>query len=242
MNYHIAAQPGDIAETVIISGDPLRIKHMANKFLDDAKCFNEIRGMYGYTGNWQGKRVSMMGTGIGIPTTALYVHELINNHGVKRIIRAGTLGAFTPDLEIGEVVIAMSASTDSAVFNNTFNNMNYAPTASYHLLEKAAGICKEKQIAHKVGQIFSTDSFYNDAPNRWDAWIEHGVLGVEMETSVIYTLAAKYNVEALSICTVSVNLITGAASKPETREKQFDDMFKIVLEIAWGNNQKSIAS
>jgi purine-nucleoside phosphorylase len=231
MSYHIAAKPGEIAETVIISGDPLRVKHMAGKLLHNATCFNEIRAMYGYTGKYNGNRVSMLGTGMGIPTTALFVHELVMNHGVKRIIRAGTLGALQPHLHIGDLVVALSASTDSALPRHTFGDMYYAPTATYALLEKAAAACRKTGTRHHIGQLFSTDQFYGDAA-RWQKWIDHGILGVEMETSVLYTLAAKYNIEALTVCTVSDHLITHKSSPPEVREKQFEGMFKLVLEIA----------
>lgn len=231
MSYHIEAKPGEIAETVIISGDPLRVKHMAERFLSNAKCVNEIRAMYGYTGEFNGKRVSMLGTGIGIPSTALFIHELVENHGVKRIIRAGTLGALKSELEIGDLVIAISASTDSAIPKQLFNDGHYAPTANYQLLEKAVEACRQSAAKYHVGQIFSTDLFYG-SDERWKQWVDHGVIGVEMETSILYTLASKHGIEALTICTVSDNLITQASSPPEVREKQFEEMFRLVLEIA----------
>lgn len=232
MNFHLAAKPGDIADTVLISGDPLRIRHMANVMLEDAFCFNEIRGAFGYTGTYKGKRVSMLGTGIGMPTTALYIHELATNFGVKNIIRAGTMGAMRPELEIGQIILAMSASTDSNLNNITFSGLNYAPTSNFELLEKAVSACRRKGLAPHIGQIFSTDSFYSDQPNRWAKWIEHGILGVEMETSVLYTLAAKFAIKALSILSVSDNLITQTSASPEVREKQFVEMFEVALEVA----------
>jgi len=232
MNFHLAAKPGDIAETVFISGDPLRIKHMATSLLQDAICFNEIRGAFGYTGHYKGKRVSMLGTGIGIPTTALYINELAMNFDVKNIIRVGTMGGMKPNLDIGDIVLAVSASTDSITNDITFGGLNYAPTADYSLLENAATKCRELGITYHVGQIFSTDSFYSDLPNRWDKWIEHGILGVEMETAVLYTLATKFRMRALSILSVSDNLITETSALPEVREKQFTDMFEVALSLA----------
>lgn len=232
MNFHLAAKPGEIAETVFISGDPLRIRHMANTLLTDVFCFNEIRGAFGYTGFYRGKRVSMLGTGIGIPTTALYINELATNFEVKNIIRVGTMGGMKPDLDIGHIVLAMSASTDSNTNNITFGGLNYAPTANFDLLENAANTCRKNGFTHHIGQVFSTDSFYSDLPNRWDKWIEHGILGVEMETSVLYTLAAKFGIRALSILSVSDNLITEISALPEVREKQFKDMFEVALELA----------
>jgi purine-nucleoside phosphorylase len=232
MNFHLAAKPGEVAETVFISGDPLRIRHMANMLLTDVFCFNEIRGALGYTGNYQGKRVSMLGTGIGIPTTALYINELATNYTVKNIIRVGTMGGMKPDLDIGDIVLAMSASTDSNTNNITFGGLNYAPTASFDLLEKAVSACRKNGFSHHVGQVFSTDSFYSDMPNRWDKWIEHGILGVEMETSVLYTMAAKFGIKALSILSVSDNLVNQTSALPEVREKQFVEMFEVALELA----------
>jgi purine-nucleoside phosphorylase len=232
MNFHLAAKPGEVAETVFISGDPLRIRHMANMLLTDVFCFNEIRGALGYTGNYQGKRVSMLGTGIGIPTTALYINELATNYTVKNIIRVGTMGGMKPDLDIGDIVLAMSASTDSNTNNITFGGLNYAPTASFDLLEKAVSACRKNGFSHHVGQVFSTDSFYSDMPNRWDKWIEHGILGVEMETSVLYTMAAKFGIKALSILSVSDNLVNQTSALPDVREKQFVEMFEVALELA----------
>jgi len=232
MNYHLAAKPGEIAETVLISGDPMRIRHMAKLLLTDAVCFNEIRGAYGFTGTWQGKRVSMLGTGIGIPTTALYINELATIFGVKNIIRVGTIGAMRADIALGDIILAMSASTDSNTNTITFGGLNYAPTANFNLLEKAASACRQKSLTHHVGQVFSTDSFYSDQPNRWEKWIAHGILGVEMETAILYTLAAKFGIDALSILSVSDNLATQVGELPEVREKHFSEMFKIGLDLA----------
>jgi len=232
MSFHIAAKPDEIAQTVLISGDPLRIKHMAETFLEDAFCFNEIRGMLGYTGFYKGKRVSMMGTGMGIPTTSLFIHELATTYGIKNLIRVGTMGAMVKELEIGHLVLAMSASSDSNVNRVTFNGLDYAPTANFELLHKAYVEAQKNEMPTTVGSIFSTDIFYGPDENRWDAWIQHGILGVEMETSAIYTLGAKHNIKALSILSVSDNIISGTSALPEIRETNFKDMFKVALEIA----------
>lgn len=231
MNFHIAAKPGEVAERIIISGDPLRIKHMAEALLTDVICFNTIRGMLGYTGFYHGKRLSMMGTGIGIPSTLLYVHELIVNHGVKQIVRAGTLGAFTPELRVGDLVLAMSACTDSGTGHIAFNGMQYAPTAHFELLEKAVSEVKKTAQPYHVGTVFSTDRFYGDEADRWKIWIEHGVLGVEMETSAIYTLAAKHKAKALSLLTVSDNIATQESASPNVREVQFEAMFHVAAKL-----------
>ncbi len=232
MSFHIAAKSDEIADTVLISGDPLRIKHMANAFLEDAFCFNKIRGMLGYTGFYKGKRVSMLGTGIGVPSTAIYVHELATNYNVKNIIRVGTMGAMQPDLAIGDLVLAMSASSDSNANRLLFGGLDFAPTANFELLEKAVQSVKNHQFTTKVGSVFSTDTFYGNDKNRWQKWIEHGILGVEMETSVVYTMAAKFNIKALSILSVSDNIIDGTSALPEVRETAFADMFTVALEIA----------
>lgn len=232
MSFHIEAKPGEIGETVLISGDPIRIKHMAGIFLEDAFCFNEIRGMYGYTGSYKGKRVSMLGTGMGIPTTAVFVHELAKNYGIKSVIRVGTMGAMQEDLNIGDLVLAQSASTDSNVNRLYFNGLDFAPAANFELLQKAFRVARENQYKTSVGSIFSTDTFYDPNENRWEKWIAHGNLGVEMETSVLYTLAARYNIKALSILSVSDNLITGSSALPDVRETAFTKMFELGLEVA----------
>jgi purine-nucleoside phosphorylase len=232
MSLHIGAAVGEIAETVLISGDPLRIKHMASLFLDECVCFNEIRGMYGYTGFYKGKRVSMMGTGIGIPTTILYLNELATDYNVKNVIRVGTIGAMVPELELGDLILAKSASTDSNINRIEFNGLDYAPTADFELLSRALSAAKQYNLNTTVAQVFSTDSFYSSQPNRWQKWIEHGIVGVEMETAALYTLAAKHNMKALAILTVSDNILSGSNSSTNNRETALKDMFKIALETA----------
>ena len=230
MSIHISAQPQDIAETVLLPGDPLRGKGIADKFLDDVVCYNEVRGMMGYTGTFKGKKVSVQGTGMGMPTTAIYAHELIAL-GAKRLIRVGTCGSYQARLNIGDVIIAMTASTDSSINKHIFKHKDYAPAAYYPLLVKAVETAKSMGLEVNVGSILSSDSFYNDHPEHWHKWAEYGVLAVEMETSVLYTVAAKHQVEALSILTVSDSLVTGKVATVEERQNNFDDMAKIALEL-----------
>jgi purine-nucleoside phosphorylase len=230
MTIHISAQPNDIAETVLLPGDPLRAKGIADKLLEDVVCYNEVRGMLGFTGTFNGNRVSVQGTGMGMPTTAIYAHELIAL-GAKRLIRVGTCGSFQSNLNIGDVVIAMTASTDSSINQHIFHQKDYAPVAHFPLLEKAVVVARDMGLEVNVGNILSSDSFYNDNPDHWQKWAEYGVLAVEMETSALYTLGAKHKVEALSILTVSDSLVTGQLASIEERQNNFDDMAKIALQL-----------
>ncbi|AIS52776.1 purine nucleoside phosphorylase DeoD-type [Thermoanaerobacter kivui] len=232
MSIHIGAKENEIAQTVLLPGDPLRAKYIAENFLEDAKCYNEIRGMYGFTGYYKGKRVSVQGTGMGVPSLSIYVNELITSYNVKNLIRIGTCGALQPDIKLRDIVIAMSSSTDSAINKIRFNGMDYAPTASFKLLKKAYDVAIEQGIQPKVGNILTTDTFYHDDHHSWKLWAKFGVLAVEMETAGLYTLAAKYKVDALTILTVSDSLVTGEATSAEERQKTFMDMVKIALEIA----------
>jgi len=232
MSIHIGAEQGQIAKTILLPGDPLRAKHIAETFLDDAVCFNYVRGMLGYTGSYKGKRISTMGSGMGIPTLSIYVHELINDYGVENLIRVGTCGAFQADLSVGDIVLAMSASTDSHINRLRFEGMDYAPTASFELLLKAYEKARELNANPSVGGIFSSDTFYNDEDDWWEKWAEFGALVVEMETAGLYTLAAKYKAKALSILTVSDNILTGDKASAEQREKGFMQMAKIALDIS----------
>jgi len=234
MSFHINAKTNEIAETVLISGDPLRMKYMANVFLEEVLCFNETRGMFGYTGFYKGKRVSMLGTGMGISSTAIYVHELVKSYNVKNVIRVGTLGAIQSDLAIGDLVLAQSASSDSNVNRLFFEGLDFAPTANFELLQSAFKITQENKFNTIVGSIFSTDTFYGVDENRWEKWTAHGIVGVEMETSVLYTLAARFGIKALAILSVSDNIITGTSALPDVREKAFTNMFKVALETLEG--------
>lgn len=231
MSIHIGAKKGQIAPTVLLPGDPLRAKFFAETLLEDAVCFNEVRNMLGYTGRYGEKTVSVMGTGMGVPSHSIYVHELINEYGVKTLIRVGTCGALQAHLDIGDIVIAMSSSTDSHINRLRFNGMDYAPTANFPLLLKAYQAATQRNLEVHVGGIFTGDTFYDD-PNWWEKWAEYGVLVVEMETAALYTLAARFNVSALTILTVTDNLVTEKRATSEQRERGFPLMAEIALEIS----------
>jgi len=232
MSIHIGAQAGQIAPTILLPGDPLRARYIAEQFLEDAECFNQVRGMLGYTGSYHGKRVSVMGSGMGMPTLSIYVNELIREYGVKTLIRVGTCGALQAELEIGDIVLAMTASTNAHANQLRFGGMDYAPAASFGLLLKAYEVARGRGIKVTVGGIYSSDTFYNDDPDWWKLWAAYGALVAEMETNALYTLAAKYHVQALSILTVSDNVVTGAEATAEQRERHFPHMAEIALEIA----------
>ena len=232
MSIHIAAKPGNIAKTVLLPGDPLRAKYVAEQFLEDAVCYNEVRGMLGYTGTYRGKRVSVQGTGMGIPSISIYVNELIAEYGVKNLMRVGTCGSIQPTLGLKDVILAVTASTDSQVNKLRFHGADYAPAASFVLLKKAYDLAAEKQIAVKVGPVLSTDTFYHDNPDYWKLWAEYGILGLEMETSALYTLGAKHHVNTLSILTVSDDIVTGDKATSEERESSFTQMLQLALEVA----------
>ncbi len=232
MSIHIDAEPGQIAPTVLMPGDPLRAKHFAETLLEDPVCFNQVRGMLGYTGTYRGKRVSVMGSGMGIPTLAIYVNELVTEYDVKTLIRVGTCGAFQADLRIGDLVLAMTASTDSHINKLRFKGMDFAPTADFDLLLKAYQTALERGVKVRVGSVLSSDTFYYDDPGWWKIWADNGTLVCEMETSGLYSLAAKFNVDALAILTVSDNLVTEEDATAAQREKDFTLMAEIALEIA----------
>lgn len=232
MSIHIGAKQGDIANTILLPGDPLRAKFVAETFLEDIVCYNEVRGMFGFTGTYKGKRVSVQGTGMGIPSISIYVNELITEYGVQNVIRIGTCGAMQEDIHLKDVILAMSASTDSSMNKIRFNNMDFAPTASFPLLLKAYNNAVKEDIPVKVGNILSTDTFYGDNPDDWKHWAKFGVLAVEMEAAALYTLAAKYKVNALAILTVSDSLITHELTTAEERQKTFRKMIEIALETA----------
>jgi purine-nucleoside phosphorylase len=232
VSIHIGAKQGEIAPTVLLPGDPLRAKHIAETMLEDAVCYNEVRGMLGYTGRYDGKRVSVMGTGMGIPTLSIYIHELVTEYHASTLIRVGTCGALQPDLKIGDIVLPMSSSTNSHINRLRFAGMDYAPTASFHLLLKAYEIAKKLGATVYVGGMFASDTFYNDDPEWWKKWAAYGALVVEMETSGLYTLAAKFGVDALSVLTVSDSLVTGESSTAQQRERDFTQMARIALEIS----------
>ena len=235
MSIHIGAEPGQIAPTVLLPGDPLRAKFIAETLLENAFCFNEVRGMLGFTGTYEGKPVSVMGSGMGMPTLAIYVNELITDFDVKTLIRVGTCGAIQPDLEIGDLILPLTSSTNSQSNKLRFGGMDYAPAANFELLRRAyEAACRRSDRVH-VGGIFSSDTFYEDNPQWWKKWAEFGTLAIEMETSALYTLAAKFQVEALSVLTVSDNLVTGEIASSEIRERGLPRMAEIALSIIPGS-------
>ena len=232
MSIHIGAEQGQIAPTILLPGDPLRAKYIAETFLEDVTLFNEVRGMLGFTGRYGDKRISVMGTGMGQPTLSIYVHELVTEYDVKTLIRVGTCGSFQPYLNIGDIVLAMTASTNSHVNKLRFGGMDYAPAASFELLLRAYKVARDRGIKVHVGGMFANDTFYADDPESWKLWAAYGVLVVEMESSALYTLAAKFQVDALSILTVSDSLVTGEEASAEQRERSFPQMAQIALDIS----------
>lgn len=231
-SLHLEAKVGEIAETVLLPGDPLRAKHVAETMLEDVVCYNKVRGMFGFTGNYHGKRVSIQGSGMGMGSAGIYINELITTYKVKNIIRVGTCGALQKNINLGEVIVAMSASGDSDANALLFKGMHYAATADFDLLYNAVEVAKKLNIKTLQGSVFSTNTFYDDAPNRWDLWEKHGILAVDMESQILFTLAKRLGAKALSLLTVSDNIITGAASSQQDREQSFNAMMKIAFEIA----------
>lgn len=232
MSIHIGAKENEIASTVLLPGDPLRAKFIADNFLEDAKCYNEVRGMYGFTGFYKGKKVSVQGTGMGVPSISIYVNELIQSYNVKNLIRVGTCGSMQEDVKVRDIVLAMSACTDSNINRIRFNGMDYAPTADFDLLKRAYDYGKEKGLNMKAGSVLTADSFYNDDKDAWKKWAKFGVLAIEMESTALYTLAAKYKAKALSILTVSDSIVTGEETTAKERQETFTNMMEIALELA----------
>ncbi|OPJ60489.1 purine-nucleoside phosphorylase [Clostridium oryzae] len=230
MSVHIGAKEGQIAESVLMPGDPLRAKFIAENFLSDVVCYNNIRGMYGFTGTYNGKKISVQGSGMGMPSLSIYANELIQFYGVKNIIRVGTCGGYSKDVKLRDVIIAMAASTDSNINRIRFKDCNFAPVASFKLLKKAYDAAIEKGIDPKVGNIFSSDTFYGDDNESWKLWANYGCLGVEMEAAALYTLAAKFHIDALAILTVSDHFIYDEITTAEEREKTFTGMIEIALD------------
>lgn len=232
MSVHIEAKKGDIAETILLPGDPLRAKWIAETFLENAICFNKVRNMFGYTGFYQGQRVSVMGTGMGVPSISIYAHELITDYDVKNLIRVGSAGSYQKDIKLRDIVLAMAASSNSGLNQLRFGGSDYAPTASFELFQKAVEAAKSKTISIKAGNVFTSDEFYADDFESYKKWSKFGVLCVEMESAGLYTIAAKHNVNALSILTISDSLVTGERTSSKERETTFKDMVEIALELA----------
>jgi len=227
---HIGAEYGQIAQTVIMAGDPLRAKFMAQKYLDNPVCFNEVRGMLGYTGTYKGKRVSMMGHGMGMPSIGLYTYELYHFYDVKTIIRVGSAGAYSKDLHIGDLVLAEGACTDSNYGDQYGLDGMFAPIGDFELLRKAADTCDAMDLHYKVGNVVSSDIFYRENPNT-QGWIKMGVLAVEMEVAALYMNAARSGNRALGILTISDHILTGEVTTSEQRQKTFTDMMEVALSL-----------
>ena len=227
---HIGAKYGEIAETVIMAGDPLRAKFMAEQYLSVPEQFNNVRGMLGYTGSYKGKRVSVMGHGMGIPSIGIYSYELYHFYGVKTIIRVGSAGAYDAGLKLGDLVIAMGASTDSAYGAQFELPGTFAPIADFDLLREAAASCERHGFRYKVGNVLSSDVFYHAHP-KVDRWREMGVIAVEMEASALYMNAAYAGARALTICTISDHVLTGEVTTPEQRQTTFTNMAEVALDL-----------
>ena len=227
---HINADPGDFAETVLMPGDPLRARYIAEKFLDDARQVTDVRNMLGFTGTHMGSGVSVMAHGMGIPSASIYCTELIKDYGVKRILRVGSCGTVHPAVELRDVVIAMGASTDSGVNRMRFGGYDLAAIASFDLLRNAVRVAEKKELRFHVGNVFSADLFYAADPTQLDLMRKNNILGVEMETAGIYAIAAEFGAQALAICTVSDDIKSGEALSPAERQSTFDGMIELALE------------
>jgi purine-nucleoside phosphorylase len=226
------AKQGEIADVVLLPGDPLRAEFVARNFLENAVRYTDVRNMFGFTGAYKGKKVSVQGTGMGIPSISIYVNELFKDYGVQRAIRIGTAGSYQKDVVIRDIVLALTASTDSAVNRIRFGGRFFAPCANFLLLKTAYDAAVQKNLPVKAGGVVSSDSFYTEDPDEWKLWAKYGALAVDMETAELYTLAAKYHREALSILTISDSLVTGEATTSEERQTSFTRMMEIALETA----------
>lgn len=233
MSIHINAKPGEIAPTVLFPGDPLRAKWIAENFLTEVKQYNTVRNMLGFTGTTpDGRRISVQGSGMGMPSLSIYANELIRDYDVKNIIRVGSAGSLSKEIPCRSIVIAMGACTDSAMNNRRFYGMNFAPVASWDLLKKADGVASELRIDTHVGNILSVDKFYEDVePHTWKIFKEYRVLAIEMETAELYTLAAQYGINALTILTISDNLVTEEKLSSDERQSSFEDMMKVAIRL-----------
>lgn len=233
MTVHIGAEKGQIAETVLMPGDPYRARWAAENFLEGAELVNEVRGMLGFTGTYKGNRVTIQGSGMGMPSISIYANELIRDYGAKTLIRIGSCGGMQPQVKIRDVVIAMTCTTVATPSSTIFRELNYSPCADYGLLEAAVAAARGRDVGVHVGGIYSSDTFYDERPDLNKEMTRHGILGVEMEAAELYTLAARHGVRALGIMTVSDHLQTGEALPSDQREKTFGDMVEIALEAAF---------
>jgi len=226
------AAPGDFAETVLMPGDPLRAQYISETYLDNARRVTDVRNMWGFTGEYKGQAVSVMSHGMGIPSVSIYCTELITEYGVKRVIRVGSCGTSHPDVKLRDVIIAMGASTDSNCNRMRFGGYDYAALASFDLVQKAVTAAKAADIRYHVGNIFSADLFYTPDPGMFETMAQYNIYGLEMEAAGIFPIAAENNAEALAICTVSDDLVTGAALTTDERATTFDEMILVGLETA----------
>jgi purine-nucleoside phosphorylase len=233
MSVHIGSQPGDIAETVLLPGDPLRARFIAETFLSSVSCVSTVRNMLCFTGTTdRGKKASVLGTGMGMPMISIYIHELINDYGAKRLIRVGSCGALQADIKLREVILATGSCSDSAMNLRRFKGMSFAPVADFQLLYSAYEAARMLKIPVRVGNVLSSDMFYHeDNPDDWKLWAKYGVLAAEMETAELYTVAARKRVQSLSVLTVSDSLVTSQHLSAAERERPFADMVRIALEI-----------
>ena len=231
---HIGAEPGDFADTVLMPGDPLRAEYIAQKFLADARRVTEVRNVYGYTGLYQGRRVSVMAHGMGIPSCSIYATELVREYGVKVLIRVGSCGALAPDVRLGDVLIALGASTDSKTNRIRFMDHDFAALADFGLLERAVAAARAQGVPVRVGNVFSSDFFYTPQPQVFDVMEKMGILGVEMEAAGLYGVAAEHGARALAMLTVSDHLRRGEHLSVDQRRTTFDAMIGIALGVATG--------
>ncbi|PLS38065.1 purine-nucleoside phosphorylase [Carnobacterium maltaromaticum] len=230
MSIHIEAQKGQIAETVLLPGDPLRAKYIAETFLTEVEQYNRVRNMFGYTGLYKGERISVQGTGMGLPSMMIYAEELITEYNVQNLIRVGTAGGMQKDVKVRDVVLAQAATTDSSINQNTFGGqVDFAPIADFDLLKTAYDIGSEKGLSLKVGNVLSADRFYNAELDKVKL-ANYGILAVEMEAAGLYSLAAKHNRKALAILTISDHIFTGEETSSDERERTFTDMMIVALE------------
>lgn len=233
MTIHIGAKPGEIAETVLLPGDPRRAKWAAETFLTDPVCVNEVRGMLGYTGTWKGNRVTIHGTGMGMPSLSIYVNELIRDYGAKTLIRIGSAGAMQEAVRLRDLVLAMTCTTISTPSKGFFRDLSFAPCADWGLLRAAAAAAEAKGTPTHVGGIYSADVFYDERPDLNAQMTRHGILCVEMEAAELYTVAARYGCRALAVLTISDHLLVPGHLTPEERESSFGDMVEIALTAAF---------
>lgn len=230
MSIHIEAQKGEIAEKILLPGDPLRAKFIAENFLEDAVCFNNVRGMLGYTGTYKGERISVMGTGMGMPSISIYAHELITSYGVKKLIRVGTAGSLNKDVHVRDLVLAQAAGTTSRMIRNEWPQYDFPQIADFKLLDNAYHIASDLKLTTHVGTVLSVDAFYSTFAENNIALGQLGVKAVEMEAAALYYLAAKHNVQALAIMTISDSLVADEDTTAKERETTFTDMMTVGLE------------